>query len=128
MDGTDADISGAPVGAGLRHSPIGDLPRSGLCEVTPLRRARDGFAEVIEGAHRDLRQALVFALPEEPPRPLAELLDRWPRGRVVALICLCEQPEAGLYFGVKPATVLWRRLTAPVVRYWAIKRLTCWRE
>ncbi|WP_298137403.1 hypothetical protein [Acidiferrobacter sp.] len=46
----------------------------------------------------------------------------------MALICLCEQPEAGLYFGVKPATVLWRRLTAPVVRYGAIKRLTCWRE
>ena len=47
----------------------------------------------------------------------------------MALIHRREQADtAGLYFDVKPATVLWRRLTVPVVRYWAINRVTCCRE
>ncbi len=65
MDGIDADGSGASIGCRFAAFADGSLPRPGLLEVTPLTRVGNRFPEVVEMAHRDLRQALVFGLPED---------------------------------------------------------------
>ncbi len=64
-----------------------DAPQPGLCEVTPLARVRDGFAEVTEVAYRDLRQALVFGLPKDPQGPLTKIIPRHGLFRVTVQRC-----------------------------------------
>ena len=88
-------MAGTSVGCRFAAFADRDLSRPGLLEVAPMPRVHKGFAEVVEVGDRDLRQALVFAPPKEPPRALAELLDRRSRGRVMALIHRREQPDVG---------------------------------